>query len=158
MQFCRQFYYELVEVMMHGGFVLWAMLILSVVLYGVLASTWFGLFKVKRQIPDISMTLDQCDKSGEVARAVEIFELDQLAWVERRVPVIAVLIALAPLAGLLGTVSGMLATFAGLASQATDKPIDSISSGISEALVTTQTGLFYGNTCSVFVRFIKKSD
>ena len=136
------FWIELQEVLSHGGVILWAMLVLSVVMYGVLASTWLGLFKLRKQVPAVAGELENCNKLSDVIREVDIFELDQLAWVERRVPVIAVLIALAPLSGLLGTVSGMLATFAGLAGQTTAKPIDSISSGISEALVTTQAGLF----------------
>ena len=48
----------------------------------------------------------------------------------------------APLWGLLGTVTGMLKTFAGLSQgSGGDETMGSISSGISEALVTTQTGL-----------------
>ena len=137
-----QFYLEVQEVLRQGGIVLWLMLVLSVILYGTIASTWLGLWELRKNAADVSGHLEECSSENDVARAVEIFELEELAWVERRFPVIAVMIALAPLAGLLGTVSGMLATFAGLASQATAKPIDGISSGISEALVTTQTGLF----------------
>lgn len=137
-----QFCLEVQEVLREGGIVLWLMLILSIILYGTIASTWLGLLKLQKQTPNISRQMRSCKSEGDITRAVEIFELEELAWVERRFPVIAVMIALAPLAGLLGTVSGMLATFAGLATQATSKPIDSISSGISEALVTTQSGLF----------------
>ena len=42
---------------------------------------------------------------------------------------------------LLGTVSGMLVTFSGLATSSAAQPIDKISVGISEALITTQAGL-----------------
>ena len=48
----------------------------------------------------------------------------------------------APLLGLLGTVTGMLTTFAALASgSGGDKTMDMVAGGISEALITTQTGL-----------------
>ncbi len=48
----------------------------------------------------------------------------------------------APLWGLLGTVTGMLKTFSGLASGGGgDETMGTISKGISEALITTQTGL-----------------
>ena len=48
----------------------------------------------------------------------------------------------APLLGLLGTVTGMLATFQALASGAGgQKTMDLIAGGISEALITTETGL-----------------
>jgi biopolymer transport protein ExbB len=48
----------------------------------------------------------------------------------------------APLLGLLGTVTGMLATFSALALGAgSDKTMELIAGGISEALITTETGL-----------------
>jgi biopolymer transport protein ExbB len=48
----------------------------------------------------------------------------------------------APLLGLLGTVTGMLTTFSALASGAGgEKTMDLVAGGISEALITTQTGL-----------------
>jgi len=51
-------------------------------------------------------------------------------------------VSTAPLLGLLGTVSGMLATFQALASgSGGDKTMEMIASGISQALITTETGL-----------------
>jgi biopolymer transport protein ExbB len=51
-------------------------------------------------------------------------------------------VSTAPLLGLLGTVTGMLTTFAGLASgSGGQKTMDKVASGISEALITTETGL-----------------
>ena len=86
---------------------------------------------------------------------VSLFELHRLSWAKRRLPVLSVLLALAPLSGLLGMVSGMLNTFAGLASASTTKPIDSISSGISEALITTQVGLLIAVPGAFLYAFIK---
>ena len=54
--------------------------------------------------------------------------------------VIGVLAAIAPLLGLLGTVTGMMATFEVLAVFGTGNA-RAMANGISEALVTTQTGL-----------------
>jgi biopolymer transport protein ExbB len=51
-------------------------------------------------------------------------------------------VSTAPLLGLLGTVTGMLATFQALASGAGgQKTMDMVAGGISEALITTETGL-----------------
>ena len=51
-------------------------------------------------------------------------------------------VSTAPLLGLLGTVTGMLSTFAGLASgSGGQQTMDMVASGISEALITTETGL-----------------
>lgn len=54
--------------------------------------------------------------------------------------VIGVLAAVAPLLGLLGTVTGMIATFDVLAVFGTGNA-KAMAGGISEALITTQTGL-----------------
>ena len=64
-----------------------------------------------------------------------------LIRIESRLQYAAILVATAPLMGLLGTVVGMLATFRGLANSAGGQAIDVVAGGISEALITTQTGL-----------------
>lgn len=61
--------------------------------------------------------------------------------VERRLIFLNTLVAAAPLMGLLGTVIGMLATFSGIAQKGGGDTVDVVASGISEALITTQTGL-----------------
>ena len=106
-----------------------------------LASTWMGLRKVKNEVFGEMFANEAREGARTMTRQFAIFELDRLAWVERRLPFIGVLAGAAPLAGLLGTVSGMLVTFAGLATSSKAQPIDRISVGISEALITTQAGL-----------------
>lgn len=133
---------EIKLVFLQGGPVLWVMVVLSVILYGLIISTWVGLHKVKHEIHvlDASKISSQDEKS--LMSDVVIFKLDRFAWVQRRLPMIAVLVASAPLAGLLGTVFGMFVTFNGLASPTAARPLDSISMGISSAMITTQAGLF----------------
>ena len=61
---------------------------------------------------------------------------------ERDLRVMKVCVSAAPLLGLLGTVTGMLATFGALASGAGgEKTMGLVAKGISEALITTETGL-----------------
>lgn len=61
---------------------------------------------------------------------------------ERDLKVMKKCVSVAPLLGLLGTVTGMLATFGALASGAGgEETMGMVASGISEALVTTETGL-----------------
>jgi len=51
-------------------------------------------------------------------------------------------VSAAPLLGLLGTVTGMLTTFGALSTGAGgDKTMSMVAGGISEALITTETGL-----------------
>jgi len=72
----------------------------------------------------------------EEVRAVEI------APFERDLSVMKKCVSAAPLLGLLGTVTGMLSTFAALATGVGgDKTMGLVAEGISEALVTTETGL-----------------
>ena len=60
---------------------------------------------------------------------------------DRRTRFVGTLVAAAPLLGLLGTVLGMLQTFYGIATSGGTETAGVVASGISEALVTTQTGL-----------------
>lgn len=60
----------------------------------------------------------------------------------RDLVVMRICVSTAPLFGLLGTVTGMLATFEALASSSGgEKTMSQIAAGISEALITTETGL-----------------
>lgn len=66
--------------------------------------------------------------------------LKELPTLERFLPTLNVLAAVAPLLGLLGTVTGMINTFQIITLYGTGDP-RMMSGGISEALVTTQLGL-----------------
>ena len=61
--------------------------------------------------------------------------------IDRRSRFIGTLVAAAPLMGLLGTVLGMLQTFFGISTSGGAETAGVVAAGISEALVTTQTGL-----------------
>lgn len=66
----------------------------------------------------------------------------ELAPFARDLKVMKTCIAAAPLLGLLGTVTGMLGTFGALATGGGgDQTMAAIAKGISEALITTETGL-----------------
>jgi biopolymer transport protein ExbB len=144
---------ELQQVLHQGGPILWGLILLGVGLYSILASTWLGLRKVKNELAGQKFTGDD---RRQIVRQFATFELDRLAWVERRLPFIGVLAAAAPLAGLLGTVSGMLVTFSGLATSSVAQPIDKISVGISEALITTQAGLLIAIPAAFLLALLRK--
>ena len=75
------------------------------------------------------------------AHAKEAAELLRLLAHDRRLLVLNTLVAAAPLAGLLGTVMGMLAMFAGLSHGKGPTGMQKVAAGMQEALITTQTGL-----------------
>lgn len=84
------------------------------------------------------------EEAPDRERALQEIAQRLFAKTRRRLPFAFILISAAPLIGLLGTVSGMFTTFQGMAGSTLASPIDVISDGISEALITTQTGLIIG--------------
>lgn len=80
-----------------------------------------------------------------IEESVAIFESvrrAEIAPFERNLKVMRVCVAVGPLLGLLGTVTGMLVTFGALASGiGGERTMSAIAKGISEALITTETGL-----------------
>lgn len=87
---------------------------------------------------------EEIGKANDPTIRLQEIEQSLFSKPTRRFPFAFILIGAAPLVGLLGTVSGMFKTFRGMASTMAIDPIDSISAGISEALITTQTGLVIG--------------
>lgn len=83
--------------------------------------------------------------AGSVDEAAAVFEdlrRAEIAPFRRDLRVMRICVGVAPLLGLFGTVTGMLATFGALASgSGGEKTMGLIAKGISEALITTETGL-----------------
>lgn len=73
-------------------------------------------------------------------RLMESLELSHRNKAQRTVNTVLILAAAAPLLGLLGTVMGMIATFDTIGRFGTGNA-KALAAGISEALITTQTGL-----------------
>lgn len=76
--------------------------------------------------------------------------------VERRLPFLTVIVAAAPLLGLLGTVTGMIKTFTLINVFGTGNAAK-LSSGISEALVTTELGLMVAIPTLVVHGYLNRS-
>ena len=130
---------EFQTLMNEGGVVLYGIIAVGFWVYTMIFSTWCGLYKVENELNNEFSSSGLSKRS--IVREFAVFELDRLAWVERRVPVIGVMIGVCTLGGLLGTVSGMLATFSSMATMSSVPPMEKIAVGLSEALVTTQAGL-----------------
>jgi biopolymer transport protein ExbB len=73
-------------------------------------------------------------------KALEQAILEEVPGLEKRLSTLAVIGGAAPLLGLLGTVTGMIALFEVITVYGTNDP-KLLAGGISEALITTQTGL-----------------
>jgi len=80
---------------------------------------------------------------------------DYIPGINTRIRFATVLVSTAPLAGLLGTVTGMLTTFNGLAASAGSSTASLVAGGIAEALITTMTGLVIAIPGYVLISRIK---
>jgi biopolymer transport protein ExbB len=93
----------------------------------------------------IGELLDFVSGASTMEESVIIFDelhTTEIAPFERDLKVMRICVSAAPLLGLLGTVTGILSTFAALSSGAGGaKTMEMVAQGISEALVTTETGL-----------------
>ncbi|GAB4220219.1 MAG: MotA/TolQ/ExbB proton channel family protein [Acidobacteriota bacterium] len=76
----------------------------------------------------------------EIEKAMESVALHEVSKLEKGLWVLATVANIAPLFGFLGTVTGMIASFEGLAEVGLGQP-EVVAGGISEALITTATGL-----------------
>ena len=79
-------------------------------------------------------------KKVEVEEAMTVAANDELAFLEGGLPILAAVSTVAPIIGFLGTVSGMISAFDAVAIAGEIEPT-LVASGISEALITTATGL-----------------
>jgi biopolymer transport protein ExbB len=80
---------------------------------------------------------------------------DYLPRINSRIKFALILVSAAPLAGLLGTVMGMLKTFDGLSASAGSSTAALVAGGIAEALITTETGLVIAIPGFVLISQIK---
>ena len=78
------------------------------------------------------------------------------AWVpvlEKRIDTIDTVITAAPLMGLLGTITGMMASFEVLSEKGVNEP-NAITGGVAEALIATATGLVIALVCLVAYNYL----
>ncbi|MBW1712217.1 MAG: MotA/TolQ/ExbB proton channel family protein [Deltaproteobacteria bacterium] len=80
------------------------------------------------------------DRAGRNRELLKSLQVRHSARLERHVQTILILASIAPLIGLLGTVTGMITTFGVLAQHGTGNA-KALAGGVSEALITTQSGL-----------------
>jgi biopolymer transport protein ExbB len=150
------------EIWLSGGWAMVAIGITAIVLFGMGMHVYLGL-REKRFESVSEKTwrrwIDRPDERrgpiGELldfvtgnrslkhtAAAFEELRATEIAPFDRDLRVMKICVSAAPLLGLLGTVTGMLATFQALATgSGGDKTMGLVAEGISEALVTTETGL-----------------
>ncbi len=150
---------DLQEQVAQGGVIGYIILLLGLVGLVIVAERFVGLWLAGRRIGRAAAAGDDAvgednalgrlrkvvagpDRQGADALGVQLDEQMALesARLQRGLATVAVLAAVSPLLGLLGTVTGMIQTFQSITLFGTGDP-KLMSGGISEALITTQLGL-----------------
>lgn len=91
----------------------------------------------------------------KVAESVEEASIEQMSKLMKPIDFLSIIGASAPMLGLLGTVSGMIKAFQTMGTKGMDKP-EVLAGNISEALVTTATGLVIAIPAMFFFFYFKK--
>lgn len=133
----------LLEFIETGGNILWVLLGVTILLWTIiLERLWFYHLVFPRHVRRWEAEWrERSDRSSWRAHAIRDLLVSR-ADVELRagLPLLKMLVAICPLLGLLGTVTGMLQVFDVVALKGTSDP-RAMSAGISHATVTTMAGL-----------------
>lgn len=153
---------ESIGIVEAGGWAMWALAGIAVAMFLMGVHIWLKFrrsgFRVVRErkwrgwlaqpatargmIGSIIAGAAACKEKAETEAYFEDLRTTESRPFERDLRVMKVCVSAAPLVGLLGTVTGMLSTFAALGSgSGGDQAMAEIAKGISEALITTMTGL-----------------
>ena len=178
MNLLTEFYQQALFVWEKGGGLMFALLLLSLYLYFLGFELWLRIKSViprdLQSIPRekwagfqgggrVDQVMRHClvdhQNRDETRKRFQQIRQSEAAYLNRRLRFLFVLASSAPLIGLLGTVAGMLRTFAGLSMEEGYK-MDVVASGISQALVTTQAGLLIAIPALAFLHLLnrKKKD
>ena len=128
----------------YGGVVLYLIFFLAVVLWTLLIERlWYYMWEYPRHKDDvIRIWEERGDKESWEAHKVRDYLLSRLNQrFSQTLPLIKIGIALCPLFGLLGTVTGMIEVFDVMAVMGTTDA-RAMASGVSKATVPTMAGMF----------------
>ncbi len=142
-----------------GGLILWAILVTSIYMWILLVERyWF----FRNQMPGLRKELyeDWLHQPTDLSptqtfRRIEALVADLRTEASRNLLPLQALVAILPLLGLLGTVSGMIKVFEVITVFGTGNT-RGMASGISEALVTTMAGLFTALSGLYFVSDLER--
>lgn len=123
------------DIIYSGGPIMLALLLIAFLLY----RNVIGLFLFTSRLN--ARKSFEAHSIERTRTAVQDFRESLSQLIRTQLTYANVLIAAAPLLGLLGTVMGMLDTFKGIGSQTELDTTKAVADGVKVALITTQTGL-----------------
>jgi len=105
----------------------------------------------------IAEAASSCDaESADAERVMTLAMRGEMARLKRYLPVLATVSSIAPFVGLFGTCKGIIGAFSDISTQGMGGP-NVIAAGISEALVSTATGLLVAIPALMFYNYFTKS-
>lgn len=136
-------YYRMQDFMAAGGPVLWLILVLTILLWSLICERYWYLWRrhpreVRTALDAWYRRLDQRSWYAHRVREAWIAELD--IGLKRFLPLLNATIAILPMVGLLGTITGMIEVFDVLAVTGTGNP-RAMASGVSAATMPTMAGM-----------------
>jgi biopolymer transport protein ExbB len=159
----------ILETFLHGGLIMWPILVAALAAIAVLSEriVWWIAQSRRRDPRTLAQVLTNVEK-GDLARAIvvstgskdpvvkmihhglqnypralseamHVVAVDEVEKAGRFLGVLDTMITLAPLLGLLGTVTGIMGSFASIGGS--ELAVEKVTGGIGEALIATATGL-----------------
>jgi biopolymer transport protein ExbB len=95
-------------------------------------------------------------ESEDAQRAMTLTLRGEMARLKQYLPILATVASIAPFVGLFGTCKGIIGAFSDISTQGMGGP-SVIAAGISEALVTTATGLLVAIPALMFYNYFSKA-
>lgn len=95
-------------------------------------------------------------ESADAERVMTLTMRGEMARLKQYLPILATIASIAPFVGLFGTCKGIIAAFSDIATQGMGGP-SVIAAGISEALVSTATGLLVAIPALMFYNYFSKA-
>lgn len=95
-------------------------------------------------------------ESEDAQRAMTLTMRGEMARLKQYLPILATVASIAPFVGLFGTCKGIISAFSDISTQGMGGP-SVIAAGISEALVTTATGLLVAIPALMFYNYFSKA-
>ena len=139
-----------IKLMAEGGPVMVPLLVVGISVWVLLGFRFFAWMEAR------AINEGRLKRRIEQASGWEVASLQLHRQLHANDSLIHTLVAVAPLLGLLGTVSGMMVTFDGLSTMSLFSQQGGIAGGISEALLTTQTGLVIAVPAFITARILQR--
>ena len=131
------------DFMAAGGDVLWVILFLTGLLWALIFERiWYFRFQHPRQLEQVTAAWrERADKRSWYATRIREAWISEIELeLQRFIPLLKTVIAVLPLVGLLGTVTGMVQVFDVLSVMGTGNP-RAMASGVSAATIPTMAGM-----------------